>query len=271
MIKSVKQIAKKILPQSVVDGLIELKKEKVKLGDLSKIELIRNKNVQYLSNPKLLETELLLELGLNNELLVEFPEELYGYCGKGLLHWQYPKQFSKYLAQISTFNIETYLEIGVRHGGTFVITVEYLEKFHHIKKAIGVDLGTCPTIIEYKKINHVVDFIQQDSQTKEFKNLINNSSTFDLVLIDGAHEENMCKNDFETVKGKANIAVFHDITSDACPGVGNVWNYVKNTYPDEYQFFEFTEQYDSVRKRTSNVYLGIGMAVKNDFLKRISQ
>ena len=268
MLQLVKKVAKTILPQFVQNGIIELKREKLKLADLSKISLIREKDRVYLSNPVLLESELLLELGLNNELLNEFPEELYSYCGKGLLHWQYPKQFSKYLAFISQFNIKRYLEIGVRHGGTFVITVEYLQKFHPITYALGIDLGTCPTILEYKKINPKVDFKKINSQTPEFNTLIHNSEEFDLVLIDGAHEEDMCKHDFETVRDRSNIAVFHDITSDICPGVGKVWNHVRTKYHKEYDFFEFTEQYDSVKKRTGNVFLGIGVAVKKEFMAK---
>ncbi len=272
MIHSIKKIAKRILPKFIQHGIIELRREKLKLGDLSKISLIRDKDIDYLSNPNLLESELLLDLGLNNELLNEFPEELYSYCGKGLLHWQYPKQFSKYLVQISKFSIGRYLEIGVRHGGTFVITIEYLQKFHPITYALGIDLGICPTILEYHKINPKVEFKKINSQSPAFKELMKNSQDFDLVLIDGAHEEDLCRSDFESVRNKANIAVFHDITSDVCPGVGKVWTYVKNTYPDEYDFFEFTDQYDSVKKRTGNVFLGIGMAVKKEFmLKNLPQ
>jgi len=65
------------------------------------------------------------------------PDELYQFCGRGLHYWQYPNQFSKYLVRLSQFKVESYLEIGVRHGGTFVITVEYLSRFHPLKCAIG--------------------------------------------------------------------------------------------------------------------------------------
>jgi hypothetical protein len=32
--------------------------------------------------------------------------------------------------ELASHRVENYLEIGVRHGGTFVITVEYLSRFH---------------------------------------------------------------------------------------------------------------------------------------------
>ena len=241
----------------------------MKLIDLSYIKLIKEKDKEYLADAKNLEFELLPALGLNNESLQEFPEELYSFCGYGLLHWQYPNQFSKYLAQLSKFNIKTYLEIGVRHGGTFVLTVEYLEKFHSIEQATGVDIGYCPSIVEYKKLNPKIDFMMAYSQSPEFGEFIKNHPGLDLVLIDGNHKEAACRNDFEVIKNKANIVVFHDIVSDVCPGVGRVWRHVVDTYSGEYVFFEYTEQYDSVQKRTNQTYLGIGMAVKKKYLQEI--
>jgi len=269
MLKIVKIVIKKFLPKPALDIVLKLKREKISLIDLSFVNLIREKDLDYLSNPKLLESELLLELGLNNEQLHEFPEELYNFCGYGLLHWQYPKQFSKYLTQISKFKIESYLEIGVRHGGTFVITVEYLEKFHPLKNAVGIDIDYCSSLIRYNKINPKINFMKVDSQSSQFKEFIKKHTGFDLVFIDGSHEETPCRNDFETVKDKANIIVFHDITSDVCPGVGRVWNQVKGMYPDEYQFFEYIDQYKSVGERTGQVFLGIGMAIKKEYLREI--
>lgn len=49
----------------------------------------------------------------------EWPEFLSPCTGKGLQIWQYPTQFSKYLAFLSGFEIKSYLEIGVAYGGDF--------------------------------------------------------------------------------------------------------------------------------------------------------
>jgi len=186
-----------------------------------------------------------------------------------LFHWQYPNQFSKYLTQLSKLKISSYLEIGVRHGGTFVITVEYLKKFYPLKNAIGIDTGYCPSLVKYKKKDPKINFIQIDSQSSQFKEFIRNSDEFDLVLIDGDHEETACINDFKTIKDKTNIVAFHDIVSDVCPGVGRVWNQVKTEYLDEYHFFEYTDQYESVNEKTGKTFLGIGLAVKQKYLRKI--
>ena len=50
---------------------------------------------------------------------------------------------------------------------------------------------------------------------------------------------------------ECDYVVFHDISSDACQGVVNFWNEIKNNY----KHHEFIEQYDSV----AGSYLGIGL------------
>jgi predicted DNA-binding ribbon-helix-helix protein/cephalosporin hydroxylase len=219
-----------------------------------------------LSDATRLELEVLPALGLNSEELNEMPEELYQFCGRGLHYWQYPNQLSRYLVHLSRLKIESYLEIGVRHGGTFVITVEYLSRFHPLKCAVGLDIEGSSLLLTYGPMNRKVIYMLVDSQSSAFKEFIGSHGGFDLVFIDGDHEEGACQNDFETVREKANICVLHDITSDSAPGPGRVWNRIKRAYASEYEFFEYTEQYESVRNRTGKSYLGIGMAAKKEFL-----
>ena len=196
---------------------------------------------------------------------------LHSYCGKGLLSWQYPIQFGKYLIQLSKFKINSYLEIGTRYGGTFVITVEYLNKFHPLKEAIGVDINYYPSLILYKKRNPRIKFIKMDSQSTHFKQFIETHEQFDLVLIDGSHEESACRNDYESVKEKAKIIVFHDIIDNGLFGVSKVWNEIKRTQADIYTFYEFIDQYESIVEKTGQEYLGIGMAVKKEHIQKISK
>ncbi|MER3498603.1 MAG: hypothetical protein C4308_08210 [Chitinophagaceae bacterium] len=60
-----------------------------------------------------------------------------------------PNQFSKYLVKLSQYTIHSYFGIGVRHGGTFIITIEYLNRFNQIKKAIGVDIDYSTGLKQY--------------------------------------------------------------------------------------------------------------------------
>jgi len=260
-----KRAIKKILPRFAVDLIVRMKGEKMKMIDLSYVKFIREKDEKYLRDAAMLENKLLPQLGINNERMDEFPPELYDHSGYGLLYWQYPNQFSKYLVQLSQYKIESYFEIGVRHGGTFVITVEYLQEFNKIKKAVGVDIGYAPGLVAYRKQNPAVIFLQADSRSEKVEKFLSASGRFDLVLIDGNHEEEFCRHDFNLVKDRANIIVLHDIVSDECPAVKELWRGIKINFATEFDFFEFTDQYESVLKKEGKSYLGIGMAVRKSF------
>lgn len=262
-----KELVKACLPTTIQDHIIrpllQRWREPARAIDLSPLRLIREAKTEDLADPKWLET-MLPRLGLNSEWLHQFPSSLYPYTGKGLRHWQYPNQFSKYLAQLSEYDIESYLEIGVRHGGTFCITVEYLNRFHPIQKAIGVDIRPCPGLEEYRRTNPRARFEVSDSQKPAFKRLVETEGPFDLVLIDGDHTEEGCRRDFENLKQHARIFVFHDIVSDPVPGVIKVWQDVKEAEKDNFDFFEYTDQYEECVRRRGERLLGIGVAVKRN-------
>jgi len=177
------------------------------------------------------------------------PTHLSQHYNIGLRFWQYPNQLSKYLKLLSTFKINSYLEIGCRWGGTFVITNEFLKLKNKNVKAFACD------IIEMS------DILTEYSKHSDFKYLFINSTLLDkenvqeqidLILIDGDHSYNGVKIDFErSLQYSPKYVVFHDIKSDACGGVVKFWDEIKNNY----KHHEFIEQYESV----NGSYLGIGL------------
>jgi hypothetical protein len=214
--------------------------------DLERVKYIRESSRDELQDCNYIE-QMMCKLGFNDELLWEQPEIVRANTG-GLKIWQYPNQFSKYLKFLSDKNITSYLEIGCRWGGTFVLTTEYLKKFNNLTESVAVDLIDSP-VAEYTGGT----FIKMNSMSQEFSEYIA-SKQFDLVLIDGDHTYEGAKSDYLLVKDHAKIIVFHDITSVACPGVMKIWNEIKH----EYDFHEFTQQYHEV----PSSFLGIGVAVK---------
>ncbi len=223
--------------------------------DLKRIELIRKENRETLSIVSNIE-KLIPELGLNDEGLNEFPEELHSYCGQGLRIWQYPIQFGRYLLDLSKLEIKSYLELGIRHGGTFVTTVEYLQKFCSLNYAMGVDIIPCPAMEEYQKLNPKASFLRMDTQSIEFKRLVESFKEIDLVFIDSLHEESHCRNEFESLRNVANGLAFHDIDNVEYPGIRKVWEEVKAT--NVYACHEYTAQYANIAES----YMGIGLAIK---------
>jgi cephalosporin hydroxylase len=226
--------------------------------ELTRIELIKNSNLEHLKDNNYLEN-LIIKLGFNTEILREQPKIVKD-NGGGLLIWQYPNQFSKYLCLLSQQKIQSYIEIGCRWGGTFVLTNEYLKKFNTVNKSIAIDIIDSP-VLNYCILNNETQFIKLNSQSQEFKNYISNHH-FDLIFIDGDHSYDGVKNDYEISKNSGKIFVFHDIVNSVCPGVVYFWNELKNNEADTYDFFEFTEQYDDVWNDTKQHFLGIGVAIK---------
>lgn len=251
---------------------VEDSSQRIKKLDFQRLEIIKNASIKELKDVDSL-IKILKKCGLNNEFIHEFPQQLYADAGQGLYSWQYPIQFARYLIKLSELSIQSYLEIGVRHGGSFLITVEYLKRFNpSFNQAIGVDIDYSPILDEYmrkakeKKRDISLDYKIMDSQSTNFAKLIDDLD-IDLVLIDGDHNLIPCKNDFLLLKDKAKYIAFHDISSIVCPGVCAVWMYAKSVTKNT-TTFEFIEQYDEVVNQTSNSYLGLGLLVNNNYLKK---
>lgn len=232
--------------------------------DLSRAQLVRDAPLDSLRDAAFLESHLLPELGFNDEVLEEFPERLWPIAGRGLRHWQYPNQFSKYLVELSRHSISSYLEVGVRHGGTFVITTEYLKRFGPLRLALGNDLFPMPGLEPYAQANPEVRLTRADSHGPRFALALRRHGPFDLALIDGDHTEEGCRKDFETIRPHARILAFHDIASTVVGGVPAVWQRIRAEHADEYDFLEFTDQYPDVRDRTGHTVLGLGLAIPKE-------
>jgi hypothetical protein len=232
---------------------------------LSRLELIGRHERAWLADPARLERELLPRLGLCADIPDAFPQELQWAVGSGLKHWQAPNQFSHYLAHLSRYPIGSYLEVGVRHGGTFAITVEYLSRFHPIGNATGIDIDDVPSMHVLARRRPEVRFLRLDTRSDELRREVESHGPYDLVLVDADHSYEACKGDVETVLPHANILALHDIVDAACPGVRQVWRELREEAAGEREFHEFTAQYDEIVRRNGHPALGLGIAVRKDF------
>lgn len=245
------------------------KRDHLRIIDFAPVRQLRGAAMADLQDPAFLE-RLLPTLGLvASPSLV--PASLHQYLGKGLWHWQHPKQFAPYLVQTGKLPIHSYLEIGVKYGGTFVITVEYLSRFGEIRRAVGVDANFCPSLVRYERINPHAQFFQLNTRDPRFAELVETSGGFDLVLIDGDHAEDGCRKDFEIVYPHANALVFHDIVNEFTPGPGVVWREVKAKHGAEFDFYEFTDQYSEIQSALGKTVLGLGLAVRRNWISQGKQ
>lgn len=212
------------------------------------IKTIRDIDIDNISQHEL--EQLLPRLGMNGECPEELPKHLSCYFNKGIKFWQYPNQFSEYLKKITTYDIKSYLEIGCRWGGTFIITTEILRLKNGNIRAYACDLMPISKILyEYKLKYNTFKYIEKSSFNLTKQDV---KEQIDLILLDGDHLYEGLQKDFKTsLSFNPKYIVFHDICSDIVPDVGKMWNEVKS----HYKHYEYVQQYDSV---VGN-YLGIGL------------
>jgi cephalosporin hydroxylase len=225
--------------------------------DLSRVRLLREAGLDALRDPRRLEA-LLAELGLNDEGMEEYPPALHPFCGRGLRIWQYPSQMSRYLADAASLGVRSYLEVGVRHGGSFVATVEYLERFAPLDWAAGVDLLPCPGLDAYGRMNPRARFARLNTQSDAYARFVAGLGEIGLVLVDAFHDEAQCRAEVDAVRPYARAIAVHDVASADFPGVARVWEELKAS--GGYECREYLEQYPGV----GGPYMGIGLAIRKE-------
>jgi hypothetical protein len=230
--------------------------------DLARARLLRDADAERLLDPGYLEHDLIPALGLNDDQPQLYPPELRERAGDGLRSWQYPNQLAPYLVEIARRGVRRYLEIGVEHGGTFVLTTEYLRRFAELDLALAVDVIDVPSVRRLAAERPGVRFLRSNSRSRGFRRLLDEEPDFDLVLIDGDHVYEAVRADWETVRAHARMVAFHDIVDADSPGVAQLWSELREQHGGEYELLEFTAQYDEVVARTGGTRLGIGLAVK---------
>ena len=225
------------------------------------VERIRAIPDNLLCNKEYMEKFILENVGLNKESLGELAPELEKYFGTGLYIWQNPKQFTSYVLWLSenAKNCESYLEIGSRWGGTFIVTCEILRRVSpNFKCATAVDLiNKTPFIERYEKIAKEsgieINYFKGSSTSDEFKNLMKKLKP-DISLIDGDHSIKGALQDHMLIRQFSKIIVHHDICSDTCPESTLLWNSLKQLEAGM-DYIEFAEQYPSLKGN----YFGIGV------------
>ena len=229
--------------------------------DSTRAQLIRDAALDDLADPHYIEHTLMPQLGFTPESPFAMPEVTKANVG-GLLIWQYPNQFAKYLSVIRRLNIHSYIEIGCRWGGTFILTVEYLQRFGLLTRgpAVAVDIIESPVLEYTREHSDAGVFAMADSHSAGFAEWVQDKH-FDLVFIDGDHSYEGVKADFEVMEKHGSVFVFHDITNVVVPGVARFWMELKAMRGGRFEFVEILDQYEDVQQGRWQPYLGMGIAI----------
>lgn len=184
-----------------------------------------------------LEREFIPALGLNDELLHEQPPELAPSFGKGLHLWQYPNQLAPYLAWLArnAAGITSYMEIGCRWGGMFILIAEWLRTSGaDLKRVIALDpIAPTPFIATYFELlqdqARIEPIYMQAFSTSPLVAAHVDRLKPDFVFIDGDHSLRGAMQDHLLVRAHASIIVHHDIQSQACPDTTWLWKALRNS------------------------------------------
>jgi hypothetical protein len=234
----------------------------VKAAVQNAIDRIGRLSDSEIRDAQFLESQIIPQLGLNNEHLQEQPSELSAHYGTGLHVWQYPKQLGAYLAWIAlnAKEVKAYWEIGARWGGTFIVVSEFLRRVScNTPACVAIDpIPPSPLISCYLDAGRC-EYLQCFSTAPVFRRRLEEDCP-DFVFIDGDHSLNGVMTDFEICSASADIIGFHDVCSDSCPETSRFWIFVRRVCAGTYDAHEFVDQYESVSGR----FMGIGVLKKRE-------
>lgn len=224
--------------------------------------IIAVKNFDFKSASQKEIEEILPSFGMNNECLWEMPKIFEPYFGWGIRFWQYPNQFSKLLTFLKDKEIDSYLEIGVRHGGTFIILNEFLMKYNPLLESHCLDLIPASEILHLYQTKHREQrfwYHELDSMSQllfvtldGFDNLMPQRK-IDFIFIDACHAYTCVMRDYHTsLMLGPKYLMFHDIVNVDTRGAKVAWQQIKKNHKKTY---EFVDQYDELNGK----YLGIGL------------
>lgn len=206
--------------------------------------------------------EILPSFGMNDESLWEMPKIFEPYFGWGIKFWQYPNQFSKLLSFLKDKDISSYLEIGVRHGGTFIIMNELLMKYNPLLKSHCLDVIPPSEILhqyQHGHRNHRFYYHELDSMSQflffrvDGKDNLIPQEKFDFIFIDACHAYSCVMRDYHTsLMFGPKYLMFHDIVNVDTRGATIAWQQIKKNHKKTY---EFVDQYEEMNGK----YLGIGL------------
>jgi hypothetical protein len=280
LLPRVKRIVRPFVPVAVIEGSARRHEEFKKQREIDR-EVARRRRLEGLRDAvgnameaiaaltqaqcvdaDFLEHSFIPSIGLNDEVLHEQPPELSASYGKGLHIWQYPNQLAGYLVWLArnAADVTSYMEIGCRWGGMFILIAEWIRKSGGQLRAVtAVDpIDPSPFILTWfdllrERTQIQVNYLQNLSTSDMVRRAVDRIRP-DMVFIDGDHELRGALADHMLVRDHAQIISHHDISSRAWPDTTFLWETLKKLEAHDFEFFDFVDQYPSV----GGNFLGIG-------------
>lgn len=129
-------------------------------------------------------------------------------------------ELEKLCAFIEAKGIKTYLEIGIAKG----LLMRFMRDEMNLK-VMGITPDEHP-------LHEGLEIVYKKSQ----KVMLAPITHFDLIFVDGAHDYDSVKSDYERFKNNCTYMAFHDLCGHrGCEGVAKLWSEIK--YHHQYWTF----------------------------------
>jgi predicted O-methyltransferase YrrM len=153
---------------------------------------------------------------------------------------QNPNEFTDFISALkkyekeNKFRFKKFLEIGFHAGFTNTI----LKKIFNFQEIVAIDIIEGPVSSSAFRANlrfKNLTLICNDSTSQYSINNARKLGPFDLIFIDGNHDYEIAKKDFENYKEMISdngVIILHDIKSKVHEGIPRLWNEItsKNEY-----------------------------------------
>ena len=229
----------------------------------SVISRVKNLTDSEVVDEEFLAHRFIPELGLNDEILSEQPQEFSVHFGTGIYLWQYPNQLAALLVDLARTQPASthYMEIGSRWGGTFLLMSLWLSRVssRNFELATALDVIESPPLIRSlagleSDLGFNVVYLQMDSHDQRVESYVSDSKP-DTVLIDGEHSVQAALHDHMLFESVSDRIIHHDIASDALPHLSFFYDSIAKLSADRWSSKVFDHQYKSV----PGSFLGIGL------------
>ena len=161
--------------------------------------------------------------------------------------YQSPWQLAQALVNLSTLNIQTYLELGIHTAWTTALIVSVLGRFATIRRGDAVDIRV-DRVSNGTRTALQLQSTAVHTRVELWRILVTRQDRIDLCFVDGDHSLQGVSLDYELLKPFCRHFMFHDVVDAATSrsrskggGVPAFWAQLK-TEVDASRVREFVEQ-----------------------------
>lgn len=164
--------------------------------------------------------------------------------------YQTPIQFAKLLKFLEPYKFNSYLEIGLFAGGTFLFMKYFLEAKNPKILLNCID----PNNYVHAAAKGIVGPHKLPGTSKDL------SKEYDLVFIDGDHSYTWVEEDYHNAGQFAKVCIIHDIDEPSCPDVKRYWQKLLKDKEENKDFpFENHIEFTETVSERKIVHQGIGI------------